>query len=114
LILDAVSDAQISEVDISPPQSDSDNEENDRTETSCTEWSDTTQSQHSVPMIQKFTAGPSGLRKNKVPRINKDSFPLSVFMLFFVEIMQLLVEETNRYYHRYLDTLGKDSPLCLT
>jgi hypothetical protein len=33
-------------------------------------------------------------------------------MLFFLEIMQLLVEETNRYYHPYLDTLDEGrSPL---
>jgi hypothetical protein len=33
-------------------------------------------------------------------------------MLFFLEIMQLLVEETNRYYHQYLDTLDEGcSPL---
>jgi hypothetical protein len=33
-------------------------------------------------------------------------------MLFFVEIIQLLVEETNRCYYHYLDTLDKGkSPL---
>jgi hypothetical protein len=33
-------------------------------------------------------------------------------MLFFVEIIQLLVEETNRYHHQHLDTLDKgQSPL---
>jgi len=33
------------------------------------------------------------------------SWPLSVFMLFFFEIVQMMVEETNRYYHQYLDAL---------
>jgi hypothetical protein len=28
----------------------------------------------------------------------------AVFMLFFVEVIRLLVVETNRYYHQYLDT----------
>jgi hypothetical protein len=28
-------------------------------------------------------------------------------MLFFLEIIQLLVVETNRYYHQFLDTLVK-------
>jgi hypothetical protein len=28
-------------------------------------------------------------------------------MLFFFEIIQLLAEETNRYYHQYLDMLDK-------
>jgi hypothetical protein len=33
-------------------------------------------------------------------------------MLFFFEIIQLLVEETNGYYHQYLDTLDEGwSPL---
>jgi len=32
-------------------------------------------------------------------------------MLFFVEIIQLLVEETNRYHHQYLDTLDKGQSL---
>jgi hypothetical protein len=28
-------------------------------------------------------------------------------MLFFHEIMQLLVQETNRYYHQYLETVSE-------
>jgi hypothetical protein len=33
-------------------------------------------------------------------------------MLFFFDIIQLLMEETNRYYHQYLDTLDEErSPL---
>jgi hypothetical protein len=48
LILD--SDAHTSENDdIFPPQSDSDYNGDDRTETGCTEWTDTTQSRPSVP-----------------------------------------------------------------
>jgi len=48
----------------------------------------------------------------EAPHINKDSSPLSILMLFFFEIIQLLVEETNRYYHQYLGTLDKEwSPL---
>jgi len=34
-----------------------------------------------------------------------------MFMLFFVEIIWLLVEETNRYHHQYLDTLDKGQSL---
>ena len=29
-------------------------------------------------------------------------------MLFFFEIIQLLVEETNRHYHQYLGTLNEE------
>jgi len=34
-------------------------------------------------------------------------------MLFFFEIIQLLVEETNRYYHQYLDALDKGRSLTV-
>jgi hypothetical protein len=95
LILESDSDTHISEYDISPPQSDS---YEDRTDTGCTDWTNTIQSRPSAPVIHKFTGGPSGLIKNETPHINKDSLPLSVFMLFFYEIMQLLVEETNNQY----------------
>jgi hypothetical protein len=104
LILDSGSDAHTNEDEISPPQSHSDNKGDDRTETGCTQWTDSTQSQPSVPVIHRFTGDPSGLRQKKAHDINKDSSPLSIFMLLFLEIMQLLVEETNRYYHQYLDT----------
>jgi len=33
-------------------------------------------------------------------------------MLLFLEIIQLLVKETNNYYQQYLDTLDEESP-CL-
>jgi hypothetical protein len=111
LILDTDSEAHISEDDISPPQSDSDTEEHDRTNTGCRDWTYITHSRPSAPVIHKFTGGPSGLRQNEAPHINKDSSPLSVFMLSFIEIIPLLVEETNRYYHQYLDTLEGRSPL---
>jgi hypothetical protein len=39
--------------------------------------------------------------------MNKDSTPLSIFMLYFLEIIQLLLEPTNRYYWQYLETLNK-------
>jgi hypothetical protein len=41
-ILNSESDVHTSNDDISPPQSGSDNEEDDRTETGCTEWTDST------------------------------------------------------------------------
>jgi hypothetical protein len=63
-------------------------------------------------MIHGFTRVPSGLRQNEAPIVNKDSSPLSVLMLFSLEILRLLVEERNRYYHQYLDTLDEGcSPL---
>jgi hypothetical protein len=41
-----------------------------------------------------------------VPHINISS-PLSVFLLYFAEIITLLVVETNRYYHDHLDRLDE-------
>jgi hypothetical protein len=41
-----------------------------------------------------------------------ETSPIRAFMLFFFEIIQLLMEETTRYYHQYLDTLDEGwSPL---
>jgi hypothetical protein len=114
LILESDSDAHISEDDISPPQSDSDTEE-DTTDTGCRDWTNTRQSEPSAPVIHKFTGRPSGLRQNEAPHINKDSSPLRVSCSFFHEIMQLLEEETNRYYHQYLyKLLLKDALHCPT
>jgi hypothetical protein len=73
LILDSVSDAHISEDDISP-QSDSDTEDNDRKDTGCRDWTDTTQSQPFAPVVHKFTGGLSGFRQNEAPHINKEHF----------------------------------------
>jgi hypothetical protein len=52
-----------------------------------------------------FSGGAAGINLNEAPHVNKDSTPLCVFMLFFTEIIHLLVEETNRYYQQYLDSL---------
>ena len=44
--------------------------------------------------------------------INDSSSPLSIFLLYFAEIITLLVMETNKYYHDNLDRLDeRPSPL---
>ena len=51
-------------------------------------------------------------KDNEAPHINDGSSPLSVFLLYFVEIITLLVVETNRYYHDHLDRIDEGpSPL---
>ena len=68
-----------------------------------------THTTNSGPQVYR---GPSGLWQTEAPHITEDSTPLSIFMVLFFEIIQLLVEETNRYYHLYLDTLDEgQSPL---
>ena len=48
-----------------------------------------------------FTGPPSGVNRSVAPDINAESSPLSIFMLFFRQIFQLTLEETNRYFHQY-------------
>ena len=47
--------------------------------------------------IHPFVSPAKGVKKSEAPHINKDSSPLSVFMLFFTQIFHLLVEQTNVY-----------------
>jgi hypothetical protein len=54
------------------------------------------------------TGGPRGKKDNEASHINDRFTPLSVFLLYFVEIITMLVVETNRY-HDYIDRLD-DGP----
>ena len=45
-----------------------------------------------------YTEGPRGKKDNEASRINDGSSPLSVFLLYFAEIITLLVVETNCCY----------------
>ena len=53
--------------------------------------------------IDPFVGPAKGLKNSEAPHINKDSSPLAVLMLFFTEIFQLLVEQTNLYSQQHLD-----------
>jgi hypothetical protein len=57
--------------------------------------------------IYQFTGGDGGKKLKETHHINKDSSHLSVFMLYFAPIIDLLVKETNKYYQQYLDRLDK-------
>ena len=48
-------------------------------------------------VVHTFTGGPRGKRNTEAPHINDSSSPLSVFLLYFAEIITLLVVETNKY-----------------
>jgi hypothetical protein len=54
-------------------------------------------------VVHTYTGGNRGKKDNEAPRINDGYSPLSVFLLYFAEIITLLVVETNRYYHDHLD-----------
>ena len=57
-----------------------------------------------------YKGGPRGKKDNDASHINDSFSPLNVFLLYFAEIITLLVVETNRYYQDYID--GLDDGLC--
>jgi hypothetical protein len=61
------------------------------------------QSQANEPHVHQDAGGDRRKKQNEAPHINKDSSLLSVFMLYFASVIDLLVTETNRYYHQCLD-----------
>jgi len=54
-------------------------------------------SQDDQTHVHQFTGSDRGKKQNKAPYINKDSSPLSGFMLYFTSVICLLVTKTNRY-----------------
>ena len=46
--------------------------------------------------------GPNG-KSREAAQVTSESTPLSILLLFFAEIITLLVVETNRYYHQLLE-----------
>jgi hypothetical protein len=67
----------------------------------------------SAPVIHRLTEGPVGCHKMR-RLILQDYMSLGTVMLFFSEIMHLLVKWTNRYCNQYLDMPDKGHSLCLT
>jgi hypothetical protein len=57
--------------------------------------------------VRPFTGEPNGLRRQQEPDVNKEYTPITAFLLF-MEVIQLLVTETNKYYTQYLGTLEYD------
>ena len=59
-------------------------------------------------VVQTFTGAPNG-KSSEATHITPESTLLRVLLLFFAEIVTLLVVETNRYYHQFLDNF-EDRP----
>jgi hypothetical protein len=59
--------------------------------------------------VNNFSCGAVGIKLSEAPHVNKDSTPLCIFMLYFSEIIHLLVGETNQYCLQYLNKL-EDGP----
>lgn len=53
--------------------------------------------------VHRSTGGDKGKKQSEAPHISKDLSPLSFFKLYFTSLSDLLVTETNRYHHQYLD-----------
>src|SRR5215510_12576011 len=74
------------------------------------QWTRPSAPQRSV--AHTFTGNPRGKRSSEASHLDDSSSPLSVFLLYFAEIITLLVVETNRYYHDHLDRIDEGpSPL---
>ena len=59
-------------------------------------------------LVHNFIGAPNG-KSSEAAHITPASTPLSVLLLFFAEIATLVVVETNRYYHQFLDNF-EDGP----
>jgi len=81
-------------------QSSSSSEDEDNTEE--TEVMFRTRRAEDSSNVFDFTGPPSGVNRSVAPDINAESSPLSIFMLFFGQIFQLILEETNCYFHQYM------------
>lgn len=62
--------------------------------THFTQWTDSTKCWPAVPLVHGFTGDAVGYSKQRHLQLLK-TIPLSIFMLFFFEIIRLLVEETD-------------------
>jgi hypothetical protein len=65
-----------------------------------------------------FTGPPNGDNHSAASHINAESSPFSIFILFFRRAFQIILTETNRYFHQYTSsrTTGSTSaqPLDIT
>jgi hypothetical protein len=55
-------------------------------------------------VVHTFIEAPNG-KSSEAEHVTSESTPLSVLLMFFAEIITLLVVETNRYHHQFLDLL---------
>ena len=56
-----------------------------------------------------FTGPPNGINRSAASDVNGKSSPFSIFILFFRQVVQIILTETNRYFHQYMSsrTTGK-------
>ena len=49
-----------------------------------------------------FTVPPNGIKQSAASDINAESSSFSIFILFFRQVFQIILTETNRYFHKYM------------
>ena len=52
--------------------------------------------------VLDFTGPPNGVNRSAASDINAESSPFSIFILFFRQFFQIILTETNRYFHQYM------------
>jgi len=51
-----------------------------------------------------FTGPPDGVNRSAASDICAESSPFSIFILFFRQVFQIILRETNRYFHQYMSS----------
>jgi hypothetical protein len=103
VLMNEESDEELEETDElmeSHVQSSSSSEEEDNAEE--TEITFRARRAGDSPNIFDFTGPPYGINRSAAPDINAESSPFSIFIHFFRQIFQIILDETNRYFHQYM------------
>ena len=101
VLMDEDSDEELEEID-ERMQSSSSSEDEDNTKE--TEVMFRTRRAQNSSNVFDFTGHRSGVNRSAAPDINAESSPLPLFMLFFWQVFQLILEETNRYFRQYMES----------
>jgi len=81
--------------------SSSSEDEDDAEETEVTFWAIRTRDSSN---FFNFTGPPNGVNRSAASDTNAESSPFSIFILFFRQVVQIILTETNRYFHQYMSS----------
>jgi len=104
VLMDEKSDEELEDRDkvVEPRvQSSSSSEDDDVEETEVAFWA--TRAGDSSNFLN-FTGPPNGVNQSAASDINSGSSPFSIFILFFRQDFQIILTETNRYFHQYVSS----------
>jgi hypothetical protein len=80
-------------------QSSSSEDEDSTEETEVTFWA---RRPGDSSNVFDFIGPPNGVNRSAASDINAVSSPISIFILFFRQIFQITLDDTNRYFHQYM------------